>query len=112
MNSPSPHQIVCHVIGGNKLPTSAGTADSICAAIVSAAAAHAPLARFSVEVRVLGRSALAATLTTADGKTLPEQRFASSDRPLNPDSIEFFAKSLVETARAGGANLAFGPHRD
>lgn len=112
MNSPSPHQIVCHVIGGNKLPTSAGTADSICAAIVSAAAAHAPSARFSVEVRVLGRSALAATLTTADGKTLPEQRFASSDRPLNPDSIEFFAKSLVETARAGDANLAFGPHRD
>lgn len=102
MNSPSSHPVVCHVIGGDKLPASAGTPDSICDAILSAAAAHAPHARFSVEVRVLGQSALAATLTTADGKTLPEQKFASSDRLLNPDSIEFFAKSLVETARAGG----------
>lgn len=102
MNSPSSHPVVCHVIGGDKLPASAGSPDSICDAILSAAAAHAPHARFSVEVRVLGQSALAATLTTADGKTLPEQKFASSDRLLNPDSIEFFAKSLVETARAGG----------
>ena len=102
MNSPSPHQVVCHVIGGDKLPASAGTADSICAAIVSAAAANAPAARFSVEVRVLGHSALAATLITADGKTLPEQKYASSDRQLTPDSIEFFAGSLVESARAGG----------
>lgn len=101
MNSSASHQVDCRVVGGDKLPASAGSVDSICAAIVSAAAADAPGARFSVEVRVLGQSALAATLTTAGGKQLPEQKYASSDRPLNPDSIKFFAKSLVEAARAG-----------
>lgn len=99
----TPHQIVeCRVVGGDKLPAAAGNADSICAAITRAAEAGEPAARFSVEVRVLGQSALAATVTTADGRILPEQKYGSSDRLLNPDSIEFFAKSLVETARAGG----------
>ena len=101
MNSPSQQQIECRVVGGEKLPATAGSADSICAAIARAAAAAAPAARFSVEVRVLGQSALAATLTTSEGKILPEQKFASSDRLLTPNSIDFFARSLVETARAG-----------
>ena len=101
MNSPSQQQVQCRVVGVEKLPAAAGNADSICAAIASAAAAGAPAARFSVEVRVLGQSALAATLTTADGKILPEQKFASSDRVLTANSIDFFARSLVETARAG-----------
>ena len=100
MNSPSQQQIECRVVGAEKLPPTAGSADSICAAIARAAAAAAPAARFSVEVRVLGQSALAATLTTSDGNILPEQKFASSDRLLTANSIDFFARSLVETARA------------
>ena len=101
MNTPSHDQVECRVVGGGKLPASAGGPDSICAAITRAAAA-APATRFSVEVRVLGQSALAATLTTADGKVLPEQKYAISDRSLNTDSFDFFARSLVEVVRASG----------
>jgi hypothetical protein len=60
--------------------------------------------RFSVEVKVLGRSALAATVTTADGSILPEQKMASSDRSLTRGSIERFARAL-----AGAVAQAPGP---
>jgi hypothetical protein len=52
---------------------------------------------------VLGAAALAATLTTADGKRLPEQRFAVSDRNLTKSSFDRFARALAEeAAKAGG----------
>ena len=100
MNSPAPSTARCHVIGADKLPADIGGADSICAAIAHAAA-QSPGPAFTVEVRVLGASSLAATLTTADGKVLPEQKMAVSDRVLGRDSIDRFAASLVGTvARA------------
>ena len=102
VNSPSPKFVTCKVVNAGKLPASAGTADSICAAIAAAAASGTQVAPFSVEVRVIGPSALAAILTTARGKRLPEQKLAASDHPLTPHSIAFFAKSLVATARAAG----------
>ena len=65
--------------------------------------AEAPNSRFSVEVRVLGKALLAATVTTADGKTLPVQKFAVSDRELTKSSFERFAKALAgEAAKADG----------
>jgi hypothetical protein len=103
MNSSSPQLVDCRVVGGDKLPADSGGSDTLCAAIAQAAAAETPARRFSVEVRVLGRSSLAATLTMADGRTLPEQKFAVSDRSLNKGSLERFAKALVgEVARANG----------
>lgn len=95
MNSPSPQLIDCRVVGGDKLPAETGGAEALCNAIARAAAADAPNRRFNVEVRVLGSSSLAATLTTADGTILPEQRFAISDRNLTKGSLERFAKALV-----------------
>ena len=101
MNSPSPPLIDCRVVGGDKLPADSGGADALCAALARAAAAQVPARKFSVEVRVLGSSSLAATLTTADGTILPEQRFVISDRSLTKASLERFAKALVgEVARA------------
>lgn len=101
MNMLSPQLTVCKVVGADKLPPDSGGSRQLCAAIARAAAADAPNARFGVEVRVLGGSSLAATLTTADGKVLPEQRFAISDRGLTKGSLERFAKALVgEVARA------------
>lgn len=101
MNSPSSHAIDCRVIGGGKLPADSGGADSLCAAITRAAAIEAPGKKFSVEVRVLGSNALAATLTMADGRILPEQRFSISDRNLTKGSLDRFAKALVgEVGRA------------
>lgn len=101
MNSPSSQLVDCRVVGGDKLPAAAGGPTALCDAIARAAAAATPPRRFSVEVRVLGSSALAATLTTADGRTLPEQKFASSDHDLTSRSLDRFASALVgEVARA------------
>ena len=101
MDSSSLQLTDCKVIGGDKLPADAGGPDQLCAAIARAAATGAPQARFSVEVRVLSGSSLAATLTTADGRILPEQRFATSDRSLTKGSLERFAKALVGEVTRG-----------
>ena len=95
MNSPTPQLVDCRVVGGEKLPASSGGSEALCTAIREAAALQAPDSRFSVEVRVLGRSSLAATVTTANGARLPEQRFAISDRDLTKGSLERFAKALA-----------------
>jgi hypothetical protein len=85
----------CRVIGGEKLPASTGGAAGICAAIEKAVATHAPTVPYSAEVRVLSKSALAAKLV-ANGRNLPEQNLAVSDRDLSAGSIERFARSLAE----------------
>lgn len=95
MESSSRQLTNCTVVGGDKLPADAGGPAQLCAAIERAAATGAPHARFSVEVRVLSESSLSATLTTADGRILPEQRFATSDRNLTRSSLERFAKALI-----------------
>lgn len=101
MNSPTPQVIDCRIVGGDKLPADSGGSDALCKAIAAAVAEQAPGRRFSVEVHVLGSSALSATVTTAEGKKLPEQKFAVSDRPLNRPSIQRFAEALAwEVARA------------
>ena len=100
MNSPSPQQVDCRVVGGDKLPPEAGGPDALCAAVMRAAAEAKPAGRFSVEVRVLSASSLAATLKTADGTVLPEQRFAISDRRLTKGSVDRFAKALVSAVAA------------
>ena len=95
MNSPSAQLVNCQVLGGDKLPADSGGSDALCRAIAEAAAEQAPGRRFSVEVHVLGRSALAATVTTAEGTKLPEQKMAISDRGLTKGSLERFAKALA-----------------
>lgn len=101
MNSPSSQLVDCRVVDGDRLPAETGGPEALCAAIKRAATAEAPARKFSVEVRVLGSSSLAATLTTADGTVLPEQKFAISDRRLTKGSLERFAKALVgEVARS------------
>lgn len=102
ISSPMP-SVDCRVVGGGKLPVETGGADALCKAIRTAAADMAPGRRFSVDVTVLGRSALAAKVTTAEGARLPEQKMAVSDRALTRGSIERFARALAgEVARAPG----------
>ena len=103
MNSTAPHLVECRIEGGDKLPADSGGADALCKAIRDAAAKQAPGSSFSVDVQVLGRSALAATITTAKGARLPEQKMAISDRGLTKGSLERFANALAgEMAKAGG----------
>jgi len=87
-------QLPCRVIGGAKLPASAGGPDALCAAIKHAVAARAPNARFSAEVKVMTPSLLSTSLVV-DGRALPEQKFAVMDSDLNKGSIERFAQSIA-----------------
>jgi hypothetical protein len=82
------------VIGAEKLPEAAGGADAICAAVQHAAAAQAPNIRYTAEIRVLSRTALAANLE-ANGRKLQELRFSVSDRELSPMVIGHFADSVA-----------------
>src|SRR5687767_7668378 len=81
MPSPSSQSTPCRIVDGDKLPDGSGGAAALCTAIERAAAAKAPGVGYTVEVRVLSASRLAATLTS-DGRKLPEQNFAITDREL------------------------------
>lgn len=101
MNASSQAMVDCQVIGGEALPAASGGAQAFCEALQRAAAAQAPGQRFTVALRVKGPSLLTATLTTANGRTLPEQTFSISDRGLTRGSLERFANSLAgEMARS------------
>lgn len=100
MTSSSDPMVECRVVGGENLPAASGGSAAFCAALQRAAAAQVPGTRFSVALQVKGPSLLTATLTTADGRTLPEQTFSISDRVLTKGSLEHFADSLAaEVAR-------------
>ena len=91
----APHHPHCRVTDGDKLPAGSGGPDALCAAIEQAVKDRAPNAAFSAEVTVLSSSMLAATLT-ADGRKLPEQKFAIMDRQLDHSSFERFARALAD----------------
>ena len=95
MASPSGHSTPCRIVDGDKLPDGSGGAAALCTAIERAAAAKAPGVAYTVEVKVLSSSRLAATLTSA-GRKLPEQNFATMDRELNGGSFERFAAALAD----------------
>lgn len=92
----------CQVVDAAKLPAEVGGAAALCDAIKRAATASAPGVGFSVEVRVLSSRSLAAVVKTADGRSLPEQRMAVSDRTLGRSSIGRFADAIaLALANAG-----------
>ena len=97
----APQNRPCRVVNGEKLPPESGGATALCSAIEQAMASRAPKVRYTAEVRVLSKSALAAVVV-ANGKALPEQQFAVSDRNLNPSSVKRFAEGLAdEVAKVG-----------
>ena len=90
----------CQVIG--KLPAASGGADALCREIAAATAEAAPGVRYTIEIRVLPRDRLSATVTTTDGRQLPELGIASMDKPLSASSFKRFAASIAtELAKAG-----------
>jgi len=92
----------CQVTGGELLPPESGGADALCKAIADAAAKQAPGLGYSVAVRVLPRSRLSASITTSDGRKLPEQGFVRMDKPLSSGAFERFAAAIAaELAKAG-----------
>ena len=101
MSSPDHQSPHCRVVDGAKLPAESGGADALCAAIERAISSRAPGVAFSAEIRVLSSSRLAATLTR-DGRTLPEQNFASMDRDLTASSFDRFAETLANQVATRG----------
>jgi hypothetical protein len=95
MASPSGQSTTCRIVDGGKLPDGSGGAAALCSAIERAAAAKAPGVAYTVEVRVLSSSRLAATVTSG-GRKLPEQNFATMDRELNSGSFDRFAAALAD----------------
>lgn len=85
----------CNVVGGEKLPPQSGGADALCAAIRQAVSAKIPGVGFTADVTVISDWKLGATITTADGRHLPEQRHVVLDAKLDKRSFEQFANSLA-----------------
>jgi hypothetical protein len=96
----------CQIVGGDKLLASSGGSATVCAEIERAIAATAPNAQYRVEVKVLSKSRLSASLIV-DGHALPEQNFAIMDSELDAGAIQRFAASLAR-AVAGAAKAAKG----
>ena len=92
----------CVVSGADRLPAGL-SGDDICSAIRAAARETAPRADYSVDVRVVSATSLAASIRLGDGKILPEQKMAVSDRQLNAGSIERFAAAIARAVADGAA---------
>jgi hypothetical protein len=102
MSAPKPSTAGCRVIDGELLPPNSGGATALCDAIAAAASEHAPGVGYTVEVRVLPKSRLSASITTSDGRELPEQNFVRMDRPLSIGAFQSFASAIArELAKAG-----------
>jgi len=84
----------CQIMGGDKLPAVSGGSATVCAEIERAIGASAPNVQYSIEVKVLSATRLAASLMV-DGHALPEQHFAIMDSELDAGAIQRFAASLA-----------------
>src|SRR6476620_21510 len=76
----------CRVLAQEKLGAGSGGAATICAEIERALGAAVPGALYRIDVRVISPARLSAT-GTVNGRNLPEQNLASSDRDLTPGAI-------------------------
>lgn len=90
------HPGECRLSGQEKLP-SALKVETVCQAIARAMAREAPSAHYRVEVQVLSKSRLSASLTV-NGRTLPMQNMAVSDGQLSEGSVRRFADNLARLA--------------
>lgn len=89
----------CRIVAGeNHLQASVGS-NEICAEVERAIAARAPNASYSVEVKILSPSRLAAVLVV-NGRALPEHKFAVMDAELSTASTQRFARSLAAAVAA------------
>jgi hypothetical protein len=89
----------CRVIDGRKLPADTGGENALCAAIAKAVPAGSADGA-AIEVKVISPYLLSATVTLADGRTLPAIKVGSSDRPLSRRAVGMLADSIAAQAAA------------
>ena len=110
MTATAERGINCTVEGAAKLPSELGGEAAICstmAKIVLPSLQRTGIASsaLAVVVKVKSDSRISA-VASVNGKTLPEQNVASSDRPLGATAIEMLANGVA----AELSNLASGPN--
>ncbi|MGN6154999.1 MAG: hypothetical protein ACTHN4_04610 [Sphingomicrobium sp.] len=112
--TPTPvHQLHCAVHGAEQLPPELGGEAGVCAAIGEALApalsrAGIAASAVAVAIEVKSKSRISA-VTSVDGKPLPEQNVAISDRSLNAGAVRMLANGLAAqiselAARPGGSS--------
>lgn len=84
----------CEIVEGGKYLSPALGASSICSTIERTISAETPAATYSVKIKVLSPSRLAAALIV-NGRALPEHKFAVMDRNLNIEAVQRFARALA-----------------
>ncbi len=94
---------LCQFVGPAKLPAESGGAPSICGALSRAIAARGIKTRFTVALRVSGKSMLSADVTLADGRTLPTLHMAHMDGPVTKPVLERFGVAIAD-------HVAGAPH--
>ena len=92
----------CAVSGSDRLPAEVGGGEAICSAIRAALREQSSGTGYAVRVTVESASSLSARVTLSDGRTLPRQRMAVSDRQLNPASIKRFAAAVANAVAGSG----------
>jgi hypothetical protein len=88
------HSAQCRIVGAEKLPSAVGGAEYLCAAVERAIVAASRGTQYRIEVRVMSPSSLAATIRTADGRVVSEQKMAVSDAALTTASVDRFASAI------------------
>ena len=96
----------CRVIDGGKLPANSGGAKALCEAVTAAVEAQAPGQGYSVEIRVLGSSRLAALVMMKNGRKIAEQNLASMDKPITSGSFKRFAAAIAAKLAKSGAGAS------
>ena len=97
MNRPADSSGRCTVQGAELLPPESGGGEALCAEI-EAATAKLP-GPPAVSVRVVRPHLLAASVTI-EGRTLPELKMSRSDRALDRQAFQRFAKAIAKAAAA------------
>jgi hypothetical protein len=93
MNRPADNA-PCRISGADKLSAELGGAEAWCAAIRQALAPVSPKPA-AIDVQVLTPHLASATVTLADGSTLPAVKVGRSDRPLGRGSMQMLANSIA-----------------
>ncbi len=85
----------CMVSGAELLPAGSGGAQSLCRAIEQALAGTAAGTNYRVHVLVVRNDMLSATVTTGNGRQLPELSTSVSDASFTQRMLERFSADLA-----------------
>ena len=99
MTAPAAPQVACTVEGSKHLPPETGGETALCGAIRQAVS-DAGHSSARVQVIVRSPSQVSATVTLADGRSLPAVTTATADRNLSSRSVRMLADAISAQLRS------------